>query len=53
MTEDHKIFLDELRESGITNMFDAGAHVALHFDLTEKEGRAILVEWMGSFEDAE
>jgi len=49
MTEAHKEFLDELRESGVTNMFGAPAFVEEAFDVSKKEARAIVSEWMASF----
>lgn len=49
MSEDHKEYLDELRESGITNMFGASPYLAEEFFLDEKESREIVSEWMRSF----
>ena len=42
-------YLDALRESGVTNMFGAGAYLENRFDLTRYEARDILLEWMNSF----
>lgn len=40
-------FLDELRESGVTNMFGATPYLRKAFnELDEKEAREILKEWM-------
>jgi len=44
-------FLDNLRESGITNMFGAGPYLEAEFDLDEREARALLVEWMKTFSE--
>jgi hypothetical protein len=45
-------FLDELRESGITNMYGARPYLIADFpDLTEKEAGQILSEWMRTFSD--
>jgi len=44
-------FLDNLRESGITNMFGAGEYLEAAFDLDEREARALLVEWMKTFSE--
>lgn len=44
-------FLGNLRDSGITNMWDAGRFVSGEFGLTEKEGGDWLVKWMRSFND--
>ena len=48
MTPDHEAFLDALRASGIMNMFGAAPVLAAHFDLTTKEARHVLDEWMQS-----
>lgn len=50
-TDEHLVFLDELRESGVTNMFGAGSYVERHFDLPKKEAGEILIYWMKSFEE--
>ena len=42
-------YLDALRDSGVTNMFGAGAYLENRFDLTRYEARDILLEWMNSF----
>lgn len=50
MKKEHKEFLDELRESGETNMFGALPYLMNEFpELTKKEARAILNEWMETF----
>ena len=42
-------YLDELRESGDTNMFGAGAYVEDEFGLEEKEARELTIGWMQTF----
>ncbi len=43
-------FLDELRESGVTNMFGTRPYLMREFDLlTEKEASTVLGYWMKSF----
>ena len=49
MKDEHKEYLDDLRESGITNMFGASPYLADAFGLDDKEAREILSEWMKSF----
>jgi hypothetical protein len=49
MNEEYFVYLDALRESGVTNMFGAGAYLEDHFGLTRYEARDILFEWMKSF----
>ena len=41
-------FLDELRESGVTNMFGAAPYLQEEFGLNRKEAKEILLEWMES-----
>lgn len=41
-------YLDELRESGITNMFGAPAYLIEEFGLTRQEAKAVTSEWMKS-----
>jgi hypothetical protein len=50
ITDEHLIFLDELRESGETNMFGARPYVMEEFeDLTEEQASAIVLYWMKTF----
>lgn len=42
-------FLDELRESGVTNMFGATPFIVDEFDVTNAEARKYLVTWMETF----
>jgi len=49
MTPEQKQFLDELRESGSTNMFGAGIYLQNEFGLDRRESRAVLSEWMNSY----
>jgi len=50
VTEEHLEYLDELRESGEINMFDAVPYVQVAFVLTRKEARAVLAYWMQTFD---
>ena len=47
--DEHLIYLDELRESGVTNMFGAGAYLAAEFCIDKKVAAEILSYWMDSF----
>lgn len=50
MTDEHKEFLDELRDSGETNMFGAVPYLIEEFpELSKQEAKKILTEWMESF----
>lgn len=39
-------YLDELRESGETNMWGASAYLMAEFDISRTLARAILTAWM-------
>ena len=50
--EEYFKFLNELRDSGITNMFGAGSFLEDEFpELNKQEARAVLLEWMQSFDE--
>ena len=50
VTDEHLEYLDELRESSVTNMFGARVYLLEEFDaLEEKEAGKILTYWMESF----
>ena len=49
VTDEHLIFLDELRESGETNMFGARPYVAEEFDLDKQIAGEIVTYWMETF----
>lgn len=53
MVDKNEVFeyLDELRDSGVTNMFGAAPYICLAFAVTTAEGRALLLEWMNTFEE--
>ena len=44
-------FLDELRDSGSTNMFGAAPYIVEEFGVTRKEARDLLLNWMQTFEE--
>ena len=47
------IYLSELRESGITNMFGAGAFLEDEYpELNKQEARDVLMKWMDSFDES-
>lgn len=43
-------YLDELRESGETNMFGAGPYVEDEFGLEEEESKELTIGWMRTFD---
>lgn len=47
MTQEHEEYLDNLRDSGVVNMFEATASMLQQFpELTKKEAQEILKVWM-------
>jgi len=48
-TDEHKEFLNELRESGITNMFGAAPYIVDRFNVDRTKAKEILKDWMESF----
>jgi hypothetical protein len=52
LKDEHLNYLDELRETGLTNMFGAAPTLMTHYDdLTKEEARKILAYWMDTFSD--
>ena len=51
VTEEHLEYLDDLRESGATNMFGAAPYLMDEFGLDKREARAVLSYWMTSFSE--
>lgn len=44
-------YLDNLRESGVTNMYGATPYLQREFGLPEKDARTILRKWMDTFSE--
>ena len=53
VTEAMLIYLDELRESGLTSMFGAPAYVEEVFNTTKEESWEITGYWLDTFGDRE
>lgn len=51
VTDEHLEYLDDLRESGVTNMFGAAPYVQECFGVSRTESRTILTYWMETFEE--
>lgn len=51
VNDKHLTYLDNLRDSGETNMFGAGSYVEQRFDVDRKTAKEILLYWMKSFEE--
>jgi hypothetical protein len=48
-SEEHLRYLDQLRESGVTNMFGAAPYVQARFGVSVIDSRIILGHWMRTF----
>ena len=48
--EKYLVYLDQLRESGVTNMFGAGEYLEAQFNLSRKEAKEILIYWIKTFD---
>lgn len=49
LTDEHLEFLDELRESGVTNMFGATPYLQEEFGMERKDASEYLGYWMKTF----
>jgi hypothetical protein len=47
--DEHLTYLDDLRVSGETNMWGAGAWLTDEFGITRRQASVILTYWMDSF----
>lgn len=50
---EYYVYLEDLRQSGVTNMFGATPYLQEEFDLSKKEAREILINWMNNYEELE
>lgn len=44
-------FLDELRETGVTNMFGAAPYIVEEFFVSKSDSHKLLARWMETFEE--
>jgi hypothetical protein len=51
MTEEHFDYLDELRESGRTNMFGAAQYLENEMDVPRMDAKKFLAHWMETFSE--
>jgi len=42
-------YLEELRKSGVTNMFGATPYLMREFDLEKRHAKNLLIKWMESY----
>lgn len=47
--DEHLAYLDDLRQSGVTNMWGAGTYVQREFGVSRKEAQEITLYWMATF----
>ncbi len=47
--EEVMVYLDDLRVSGVTNMFGAGSYIREAFDVSKVDASFLLKEWMETF----
>ncbi len=45
-------YLDDLRESGVTNMYGAGAYISNEYGVDHREAEKIVLAWMHTFSKA-
>ena len=51
VAEEHLKYLDELRDSVVTNMYGAGSFLQEEFNLGRKDAHTVLKYWMNSFSE--
>ena len=44
-------FLEDLKDSGVTNMFGAGPYLQDEYGITKYEANRILTAWMNSYSE--
>jgi len=49
--KDYYLYLETLRESGVTNMYGAAPYLESAFDLDKKTAREILSNWMNNYDE--
>lgn len=49
----YKDFLDNLRKSGVTNMYGARPYIESMFGIDKKEASRVLVQWMKEFKEGD
>jgi len=49
VTDKHLVYLDNLRDSGVTNMWGASSYLERDTDLNHGDAKVVLAYWMKSF----
>jgi len=52
-TNEHWIYLEMLRRSGVTNMYGAAPYLVEAFGVSKKDAVSILVDWMEKYNRAD
>ena len=48
---EYYIYLEDLRRSGVTNMFGASPYLANEFNISERDARKVLADWMKNYNE--
>jgi len=48
-TNEYWIYLENLRKTGLVNMYGAGPYLENDFGLSKQEARKILLDWMHNY----
>ena len=48
-TNEHWIYLEELRKSGVVNMYGAAPYIMSEFHVSQDEAKEILLNWMKNY----
>jgi hypothetical protein len=51
LKEHHLLFLDDLRQSGVTNMYGATPYIRSAYGVSQEKASAILLYWMKTFSE--
>jgi hypothetical protein len=49
--DEYLVYLDSVRESGVTNMFGAAQYLVAQFNMPRADARAVLAHWMETFSE--
>jgi len=48
---EYYVYLEDLRQSGVTNMFGAGPYLQKAYGLNPREAREVLGSWMDNYNE--
>lgn len=52
-TNKYWLFLEQLRRSGVTNMYGATPYLMIAFGLSQNEAMNVLADWMKNYNEAD